>query len=154
MGKGDLVALESLLATRMLSPAAAARVQEAINQLNSPAVQSGLDKACKVARTAAKSIDDITVHFGKNSNQIQHAFRHTDALGLDRAAVQSGVQNHFNTVASQITTVRPFIQVTKVAGQRIQYTVSKLQDGTVNVGRIHAAPQSITIRAGAFKISY
>ena len=140
MGKGDLVALESLLATGMLSPAAAARVQEAINRLNSPAVQSGLDKACKVARTAAKSINDTTVHFGKNSNQIQHAFRHTDALGLDRAAVQSGVQNHFNTIASQITTGRPFIQVTEVAGQRIQYTVSKLQDGTVNVGRIHAAP--------------
>jgi RHS repeat-associated protein len=140
IAKGDLVALESLLATGMLSPAAAARVQEAINRLNSPAVQSGLDKACKVARTAAKAIDHITVHFGKNSNQIQHAFRHTDALGLDRAAVQSGVQNHFNTVASQFTTGRPFIQVTEVAGQRIQYTAFKLQDGTVNVGRIHAAP--------------
>jgi RHS repeat-associated protein len=58
IAKGDLVALESLLATGMLSPVAAARVQEAINRLNSPAVQSGLDKVCKVAtsaRNAAKT---------------------------------------------------------------------------------------------------
>ena len=37
IAKGDLVALESLLATGMLSPVAAARVHEAINRLNSPA---------------------------------------------------------------------------------------------------------------------
>jgi RHS repeat-associated protein len=140
IAKGDLVALESLLATGMLSPAAAARVQEAINRLNSPAVQNGLDKVCKVARMAARPNDNILVQFGRNANQIQHAFRHTDALGLDRAAVQTGVQNHFNTVASQITIGRPFIQFVDVAGQRIQYTAFRLQDGTVNVGRIHAAP--------------
>jgi RHS repeat-associated protein len=55
IAKGDLVALESLLATGMLSPAAAARVQEAINRLNSPAVQNGLDKVCKVARAAKEA---------------------------------------------------------------------------------------------------
>ena len=49
----------------MLSPAAAARVQEAINRLNSPAVQNGLDKVCKVAnsgRNAAKTTLQTTVH--------------------------------------------------------------------------------------------
>ena len=59
IAKGDLVALESLLATGMLSPAAAARVQEAINRLNSPAVQSGLDKACKVSKETTTVIGRV-----------------------------------------------------------------------------------------------
>jgi RHS repeat-associated protein len=59
IAKGDLVALESLLATGMLSPIAAARVQEAINRLNSPAVQSGLDKACKVAKETTTVIGRV-----------------------------------------------------------------------------------------------
>lgn len=65
IAKGDLVALESLLATGMLSPVAAARVQEAINRLNSPAVQSGLDKACKVANSGRNAARETTTVIGR-----------------------------------------------------------------------------------------
>ena len=81
-----------------------------------------------------------TVRFGANANQVSHAFRHTDELGLDRTVVQSAVQKHFNGVSSQIVQGKPFNQVIDVAGQRIQYTAFKLSDGTVNIGRIHGAP--------------
>ena len=64
IAKGDLVALESLLATGMLSPAAAARVQEAINRLNSPAVQNGLDKVCKVANSGRNAARETTTVIG------------------------------------------------------------------------------------------
>lgn len=32
------------------------------------------------------------VQFGGNANQIYHAFRHVDQLGLDRAAVQGAIR--------------------------------------------------------------
>ena len=92
------------------------------------------------AKTGAGVVDDIAIQFGKNANQTQHAFRHTDALGLNRSVVQSGVQTHLKTVALQITPGKPFNQVIEVGWQRIQYTAFKLPDGTVNVGRIHGAP--------------
>ncbi len=81
--------------------------------------------------------DDITVQFGKGQNQIHHAFRHTDALGLDRALVQSSVQEHLKTVANQVISGKPFNQIIHVAGQKIQYTAFRLPNGTFNIGRIH-----------------
>lgn len=92
------------------------------------------------AKTVVGAADDVAIQFGKNANQVQHAFRHTDALGLDRAVVQSGVLSHLKTVASQITPGKPFVQIIEVGGQRIQYTAFKLPDGMINVGRIHGAP--------------
>ena len=80
---------------------------------------------------------NIAVHFGKTENQIYHAFRHTDALGLDRSLVQSTIQNHFKTVSSQVVAGRPFNQIIKIGGQRIQYSAFKFSDGTFNIGRIH-----------------
>ena len=80
------------------------------------------------------------IQFGNNANQVSHAFRHTDALGLDRTLVQSSVQNNLKAVASQITPGQPFNQVIVVGGQRIQYTAYKLSDGTINIGRIHGVP--------------
>jgi RHS repeat-associated protein len=105
----------------------------------SPSVQVRL--TCpKAAREVVGAADDVAIQFGKNANQVQHAFRHTDALGLNRAVVQSGVQSHLKTVASQIAPGKPFNQIIEVGGQRIQYTAFKLPDGTINVGRIHGAP--------------
>lgn len=68
-----------------------------------------------------------------------HAFRHTDELGLDRSMVQKAIQEHFTTVSSGMTKGEPFIQVITVEGRRLQYTAFMLEDGTVNVGRIHGA---------------
>jgi hypothetical protein len=81
--------------------------------------------------------DDIAIQFGKGQNQVYHAFRHTDALGLDRSLVQSTIQNHFKTVSAQIVAGKPFNQIIEIGGQRIQYTAFKLPDGTFNIGRIH-----------------
>lgn len=101
---------------------------------------SDYERSSNAARTVVGAADDVAIQFGRNANPIQHAFRHTDALGLDRALVQSGVQSHLKTVASQITPGKAFHQIIEVGGQRIQYTAFKLPDGTINVGRIHGAP--------------
>ncbi len=112
---------------------------EAIGQ-NYDGSQYDAPDSLLAAKRVAGAADDVAIQFGKNANQVQHAFRHTDALRLDRAVVQSGVQTHLKTVASQITPGKPFNQIIEVGGQRIQYTAFKLQDGTINVGRIHGAP--------------
>jgi hypothetical protein len=89
------------------------------------------------AGNAARASSKIAVQFGKTENQIYHAFRHTDALGLDRSLVQSTIQNHFKTVSSQVVAGKPFNQIIEIGGQRIQYSAFKLSDGTFNIGRIH-----------------
>jgi RHS repeat-associated protein len=94
-----------------------------------PAVQ-------QVAETGSK----IVIQFGKTPNQISHAFRHTDELGLNRTLVQSTVINHFNTVSSQVVAGQPFNQIVQIGSHRIQYTAYKLSDGIFNIGRIHAIP--------------
>ena len=90
-----------------------------------------------LSSSAARSTSNIAVQFGKTENQIFHAFRHTDALGLDRSVVQSTIQNHFKTVSSQVVAGKPLNQIVEIGGQRIQYTAFKLPDGTFNIGRIH-----------------
>ncbi len=87
--------------------------------------------------SASRAATNVTVQFGKTSNQISHAFRHTDALGLDRALVQSSIQTHFKTASSQIVAGKPFNQIIEIGGQKLQYTAFKLSDGTFNIGRIH-----------------
>lgn len=91
-------------------------------------------------KSAGGVADDVAIQFGKDANQVYHAFRHTDALCLDRTVVQSAVQTHLKTVASQITPGKLSSQVIEIGGQRIQYNAFKLPDGTINVGRIHGAP--------------
>ncbi len=78
--------------------------------------------------------------FGRNANQVYHTFRHIDALGLSREAVQSAIQSDLRGMASQITTGQPFNQVISVAGQRVQYTAFRLANGVINIGRIHGVP--------------
>lgn len=79
----------------------------------------------------------LTIQFGKGTDQVRHAFRHTDAFGLNRTAVKTAVETHFKRVSSQIVSGKPFNQIIEVGGQRIQYTAFKLKDGTINIGRIH-----------------
>ena len=87
----------------------------------------------EAARTGSK----LTVQFGKGANQVSHAFRHTDKLGLSRSIVQSSVETHFKTVSSQVVAGKPFNQIINIGGQRIQYTAFKLSNDTFNIGRIH-----------------
>ena len=82
-------------------------------------------------------MDDFKLQFGNGQNQEYHAFRHTDALGLERSIVQSTIRTHFKTVSSQVVAGKPFIQVVEIGGQRIQYTAYKLSEVKFNIGRIH-----------------
>ena len=77
------------------------------------------------------------VQFGKTANQIYHAFRHVDDLGLDRVKVQKAIITHFKDVGHRVVAGKPFNQVVTVDGHKIQYTAYKLSDGTINIGRIH-----------------
>jgi len=77
------------------------------------------------------------LQFGQTDNQVYHAFRHTDALGLDRAAIQTAIAEHFPSVSSRLTVGRPLNAIIEVAGQRVQYTAYRLPNGVINIGRIH-----------------
>jgi RHS repeat-associated protein len=81
--------------------------------------------------------ENVTVQFGKVPNQVSHTFRHIEAAGLQRGAVQAAVESHLKTVSSQIQVGKPFNQIIEVGGQKLQYTAYKLSDETINVGRIH-----------------
>lgn len=77
------------------------------------------------------------IRFGNNSNQENHAFRHTDELGLNRFDVRNAVEMDLQIQSPYIKAGNPFNQIIVVGGQRIQYTAYKLPDGIINVGRIH-----------------
>lgn len=85
----------------------------------------------------AKEGSDLIIQFGKSDNQIYHAFRHTDALGLERSTVQQVIKDHFKKVSSQLIKGKPFNQVIEIGGQKIQYTAFEISDGVINIGRIH-----------------
>lgn len=97
----------------------------------------GADAAKVVEKVAAAGKKLFEVQFGKTENQIYHAFRHTDALGLDRELVRSTIYKHFKRVSSQVITGKPFTQIIEVEGKRLQYTAFKLSSGIFNIGRIH-----------------
>ena len=79
----------------------------------------------------------LNIQFGNNPNQIYHAFRHTDDLGLDRELVKKAVIADLSKCANQVPNGKPFNQKITVNGIDLQYTAFKLKNGTLNVGRIH-----------------
>lgn len=91
----------------------------------------------EVTENYVRQVGKNTLKFGQNSNQISHAFRHTDALGLSRSDVMDGISNHFPSVASSIPSGRPLNSIITVGSVQIQYSAFKLADGTINIGRIH-----------------
>lgn|GEM_PF-3179059 len=90
--------------------------------------------------SAVQAVDEIAIQFGGNANQVYHAFRHIDKLGLDRTLVQTTVQNHLRSVVSLVEPGKPLNQIIEIGGQKIQYTAYQLVNGTINVGRIHGVP--------------
>ena len=91
-------------------------------------------------RVAGGAAQRLAVTFGRNANQIEHAFRHTDKLGLSRTAVQEAIQKHLPSVIDKIPSGSPLNRVIEVGGKRIQYSAFRLPDGSINVGRIHGVP--------------
>lgn len=79
----------------------------------------------------------IAIQFGSTENQIYHAFRHMDDLGIARPVVKAAIKAHLPSVVNEIKAGEPLNKVIEVAGHRIQYSVYRLPDGTLNIGRIH-----------------
>jgi len=64
---------------------------------------------------------------------------HTTELGITNEAVQSAIIKHAPGIISKVKPGQPLNVITKIEGQRIQYSVFQLPDGTYNIGRIHEA---------------
>lgn len=82
----------------------------------------GTARIFKIVHTGGK----IVTQFGRTENQIYHAFRHTDALGLDRAIVPSSIQAHFKTVSSQVMAGKSFNQIINISGQKLLQNIGKI----------------------------
>lgn len=76
------------------------------------------------------------VSFGRNGNQLFHTFRHVEDAGLNREAVRRAVQTDLRVSASRIEAGKPFNQTISVDGTQVTYTAFRLEDGSINVGRI------------------
>jgi len=66
---------------------------------------------------------------------VQHTFRHTDQLGLDRNAVANAIQADL----VRYRQVRPGVPITgnvTVGGVTLEYRAFGLAEGNINVGRI------------------
>jgi uncharacterized protein RhaS with RHS repeats len=96
--------------------------------------------ALATREAGAGTAANLTVQFGRVANQVAHTFRHVDELGLNRGTVMTAVQQHLQTVASQLTPGKSLNQIVEVEGVRLQYTAYQLANGVVNVGRIHKVP--------------
>lgn len=94
--------------------------------------------ALKAFRNVLRSVGIFRneVKFGANSNQVYHAFRHTDRAGLNRRDVQRVVRSDLRSVAGQVRAGEPYNRTVFVGGKRVTYTAYRLEDGVINVGRI------------------
>lgn len=122
-----------------MATAAGAAATAALQRIAQPA-QRVFQALQGRATEAVRGAQQFTVTFGRNANQVEHAFRHTDKLGLSRTAVQEAIQKHLLTVADKIPSGLPLNQVIEVGGKQIQYSAFRLLDGSINVGRIHGVP--------------
>ena len=83
--------------------------------------------------------DPTKVQFGADANQAYHVFRHTDAMGLSREAVQKAVLDDLAANVNQLVSGQPLNRIIEVAGNKLQYTAFELSNGMINVGRIHGS---------------
>ena len=80
-----------------------------------------------------------TVQFGNNPNQLYHAFRHVDDMGLNRNIVRRTILDDLKSL-DDIPVGKAINRGIDVSGSRVQYTVFKrLKNGKYiyNIGRIH-----------------
>lgn len=78
----------------------------------------------------------ILVQFGKTENQIYHAFRHVEALGLNKNLVKTAILNDIPRIAKNMPYGKSINTTIEVSGQKIIYSSYKLPNGTINIGRI------------------
>jgi hypothetical protein len=80
--------------------------------------------------------------FGQNANQIYHAFRHTDALGLSREDVVEAIRRDLERrLPFPVPPPKDFVFVGRVTvgGCELRYRAHAVSEGAVNVGRITGA---------------
>jgi RHS repeat-associated protein len=134
------IGMDGLNALAQRNPEAVIKNNEATDKLYF--LGSWLSFASPTAKLATVSkvvVEEskLLIQFGKVENQVFHAFRHTDKLGLDKGVVASAVESHLKSVVTQVVEGKPFNQIINVQGKNIQYTAYKLADGSFNIGRIH-----------------
>lgn len=84
---------------------------------------------------------DGPIRFGANANQEYHTFRHIEALGLSREAVQAEVIGDLASKAAKMQPGQTISGIILVNGQRLQYNAHRLENGTINIGRISEISQ-------------
>jgi hypothetical protein len=95
------------------------------------------EKLLTGATVAAVGLSAPKYQFGRTSNQVYHAFRHIDKLGLSRSTVKSAILQDLRSVSSTMKSGTTVYRFVNVGGQNIKYSAHKLPNGTVNIGRIH-----------------
>jgi hypothetical protein len=77
--------------------------------------------------------------FGQSANQVSHAFRHADRLGLDRAEIMDAITRDLQPhLPLPVPPPRDFIFIgtVTVRGVALLYRAYPLSEEFVNVGRI------------------
>ena len=77
--------------------------------------------------------------FGQNANQNNHAFRYTDALGLDRGVVIEAIRADLRPrlpLPIPPPNNAPFVGRVTVNGIQLSYRAYPVSEGLVNVGSI------------------
>ncbi|MBX3717662.1 MAG: hypothetical protein KF738_16815 [Burkholderiales bacterium] len=80
----------------------------------------------------------VGVEIGANANQVAHAFRHVDALGLPRDAVTAAIQADMSTFKSSMQVGQTAIRTVTVVGVDVTYHAHRVTQSLVNIGRITA----------------
>jgi RHS repeat-associated protein len=86
---------------------------------------------------AATNADNISVQFGKTRNQVTHVERHiVKETAVDPAKVKSAVQTNLKNTPT-LQTGKLHTGTVTVDGTQFQHNAMRLEDGTINVGRIN-----------------
>lgn len=81
-------------------------------------------------------MDRGKIQFGRTKNQIDHTFRHIEKAGLERASVMKAIEKRLLDIADSFQKGQLMKGTVIIEGRQLNYNAFRLQDGTINVGRI------------------
>jgi hypothetical protein len=76
------------------------------------------------------------IEFGANANQVSHAFRHIDAIGLSRDAVTTAIRSDMSALTTNLQVGQTAIRTVTVNGANLTYSAHRVSQSVINVGRI------------------
>lgn len=85
---------------------------------------------------ALRISERVAVTFGRNENQVFHAFRHIEEAGLSRKSVSDAVMTDLAKVSRQIQSGQLYRGTVQVDGVEVTYNAFRTPAGSINVGRI------------------